>query len=313
MGIAIATADHVRLSGRQSDYFRQKTARCLDEYFFKILAACNVTDFLECGAYDASTSRRFLRAGGHKAVAVEANPHTYAAKTRFAQEQGVITVNCGLGREVAEMEFFVPKSDRQAGNGSFLRKPGEAVDSVRVAVDTIDNIVRGHIEPRGVIGLWVDVEGLALEVLKGGASVLQSKACAALKVEVETRKFWQGQALVGEVHDYLSRRGYTAVLRDIDYEHQFNLVYVQRELVDGVEEILMHFWRDLASLELDWVDRFRALRDRIAIVKQRLTTSQTSRLSMLVHQCAAFFGSKSSSEFLRDAKSRSRSERVTRA
>jgi FkbM family methyltransferase len=312
-GVSIATARHARLSLRQHDYLRQKSAQCIDEYFFKILAACEVTEFVECGAYDAATSVRFLRAGGRKAIAIEANPNTYSAMTRLAQEHGVVTVNCGLGSEVAETEFFIPKSDSHAGNASFLRKPGENPYAVKVSVDTIDNIVEKHIEPRCFIALWVDVEGLALDVLKGGTAVLKGKNCRVVKVEVETKRFWQGQALASEVHRFLSRFRYRAVLRDIEYANQYNLIYVREELVDGMEEILMQCWRELANLEFDWADRRRAVRDHLAVLKRRLTLTggETSRASMFLHRCAALLGSKSSAEFLHNSRLRRRRDSVT--
>lgn len=256
MGVANATATNTEnLTPHNYNRFRHKTALWIDESFFKISSGCGVTGLLECGAHEASASINFMRAGGRRAVAIEANPITYKIKTKLAEQHGVISFNCGVGKEVGEIDFFTPQHDQIAGNASFLKKPNVIYESIKVSVDTIDNIFHKHFEPDEVLALWIDVEGLALDVLTGGDSLLKSDNCGVIKVEVENISFWENQSLVRDVDNYLTSFGYKAILRDIEYNGQYNLIYVKEKSIDCIDDILINCWRELAWLKISRQER----------------------------------------------------------
>jgi FkbM family methyltransferase len=317
MGVASAIATNTEnITPQNYDRFRHKTALWIDESFFKILSGCGVTGLIECGAHEASASINFMRTGGRRAVAIEANPITYEMKTKLAEQHGVLSFNCGVGKEVGEIDFFIPQHDQTAGNASFLKKPNVNYESKKVSVDTINNIFHKHFKRGEVLALWIDVEGLALDVLKGGDSLLKNDICQVIKVEVENIPFWQNQSLARDVDNYLTSLDYKAILRDIEWNGQYNLIYVKEKYIDCIDDILIDCWRELAWLKIsrsekidDWrkhshfrtkcPDRINNPRELLVYVKYWLTRSDESFLSIFTHNIAALLGSKSSKKFLK--------------
>ena len=78
-------------------------------------------------------------------------------------------------------------------------------------------------QPRS-IGLWIDVEGSAFEVLEGAAMISDRVTC--IHVEVESRALWQGQRLCPDVMALLARRGFRPVARSVG-RFQFDVLFVR--------------------------------------------------------------------------------------
>ena len=60
--------------------------------------------------------------------------------------------------------------------------------------------------------MWLDLQGLALPVLKGGTNIL--KTVRALFVEVEFIEAYEGQAQYDEIRAWLETQGFTPVAQD---------------------------------------------------------------------------------------------------
>lgn len=60
----------------REELLRKKSAQILDIFFFNCIDILNVKEFIECGAHEASASKR-LSKKGVKAIAIEANPITF--------------------------------------------------------------------------------------------------------------------------------------------------------------------------------------------------------------------------------------------
>lgn len=217
---------------------QRKSARWLDDAFFEIVRCLNTTGFIECGARDASASRRFLREGGRRAVALEANQPTYEQKTKHAEDDGVIALNAGVGPRDGEfLDFFVPASHSTASNASLRQKPGVAAHAQRVISRSIDAISSAYFAEDNT-ALWVDVEGMAFDVFQGAETALAEQQITAIKVEVETSELWQGQHLAGAVDAQLQKNGYCPVLCDFEYREQFNVIYVRSSARDMLDPTL---------------------------------------------------------------------------
>lgn len=225
-------ADNARIK----KIMRRKTARWLDQSFFEILAKLEPDNFLECGARAAGASQRFMSSIGKRAVALEANPLTFQQRTQLAERKGVTVLNCGVGpNDDSILEFFMPKDYPTAGNASFMQAAGQDCESRTVKTRTIDSLCREYFPAEQSVALWIDVEGLSLDVLTGAHETLDSGRCVALKIEIETAPLWVDQHLAGEVDDYLRARHYVPLLCDFEYDHQFNVVYVRKDRVDELE------------------------------------------------------------------------------
>ena len=165
---ALALSGTLRNSSpRLTSLYRQASTDWLDDAFFQILRKLDVSGFLECGAHEASASVRFIHEGGETAVAAEANPATFNTMTTPARIHNVTCLNIGVGEEDGVLEFNVPRSNHVAGSASFMKKPGIAYSTANVPVHTIAHLHAEYFGPHQSIGLWVDVEGMALPVLKG--------------------------------------------------------------------------------------------------------------------------------------------------
>lgn len=293
-GLGIATASHARrLRGDSLRRFRTKTAAWLDDSFFKILNAAGVNLLFECGAHEASASIAFVTAGERRAIAIEANPHTFSTLTSDAERFGVVAINCGLGREDGEAIFNVPAHNSGAGNASFLKRDGVEYNSTTVPVTTLNTLALKHVHPDNTIALWLDVEGLAFDVLSAGERILQNPRCRVLKVEVESKRKWSEQRLADEVDRLLTSFGFIPVLRDMEYVDQYNVIYVKRDALVELDAVLLECWQNLGNLRLE---RGHALRPLGARLKAKLLAG--GRDYLFIHRLAALLGSRSSALYL---------------
>jgi hypothetical protein len=80
------------------------------------------------------------------------------------------------------------------------------------------------------IALWIDVEGAAYEVLKGVSGI--KNRIDLIHVEVETREYWQGQKLKGDVVTLARSLGYEILARGRTDE-QHDLVLVSRRVLSA--------------------------------------------------------------------------------
>lgn len=167
--IALATSQNAsKLSKKKLSLYRKKTAELLDCVFFEIIENLKIDQFMECGAHEASGSVQFLRTSpdGY-ALAIEANPITYKEKTIQAASENLKVLNIGLGEAQGELDFYYPKNDKSAGLASFVKRSHIEYEEVKIPVNTISGLVTDYFDMSKPIALWVDVEGLSHDVLKG--------------------------------------------------------------------------------------------------------------------------------------------------
>lgn len=126
---------------------------------------------------------------------------------------------------------------------------------------TVDSLCREHFADQQTVALWIDVEGMALDVLTGARQMLDAGRCVALKVEVETDSLWLDQ--------HLAERGYRPVLCDFEYDYQFNAVYVRKELVDAVEGLAQQRLFVLSANRVSFPERLFKSRNYFWQTKKR--------------------------------------------
>jgi hypothetical protein len=213
-----------------------------------------------------------------------------------------VVLNCGVGSHSGEANFYVPRNPEQAGNASFLRQAGLEYTCISMRMTTLDALGGEYLKSDDRLAIWLDVEGFAADVLKGGLSILKDPRCRILKVEVETEPYWEGQVLADQVDNLLTECGFTPVLRDIEYANQYNVIYVRRELSPGLDEMLIHQWAKLAAIR---PVRFPAgLRSVAHVLKRGLLHDSPGPL--LVHRAAAALGSISSAKIIAAARDKKR-------
>ena len=224
--------------------FRKRSIDLLGELFHRLCMHLEVVTLVECGAREASASARFVGAGlKRRAVAFEANPYTYAEFTEKVSGPRLITVAEGLGEDVGVLDLAIPKRGQglpTAGCASF-RPSGSSEDftTVSVPVTTLDRAVN-RFAITAPVALWIDVEGTAREVLRGGEMLLQESAEMVL-IELETEQFWKGAALAPELAEMLHAHNFVPVARDFQAEHQFNVLYLKASRVDASQPLVERY------------------------------------------------------------------------
>ncbi len=270
------------------------TSRLSSRYFFELAQVLGVELMVECGANAAEASIEFVNRARGRAIAIEANPRTFADITSKAAAAGIMPVCVALGDTSAEVELMVPRSGAELFSGASstaVRNDGHTYDRYAVNQRTLDGVLDELLPKLPTAALWIDVEGRALQVLRGASQTLGSGAVALIYVEVETLQFWKDQSLAPEVDGLLRAHGFTAVIRDMQSRDQFNLIYIREDLLARADELVFCYWRDLAALRIGF---FTACRLRLGAIKTRLLGDGSTGGALAIHLIAAAFGSHSS-------------------
>lgn len=214
---------------------RLQRTRDLETLFLKVTAFCQPDLVLECGAYTADYSRK-VRSFLQKTpiIALEANPDTHAQNVDQLREKRIDYRLVALSDKAERVKFKVPKKSDGTPiktMGSLLTWPTVS-DFVEHEVDamTLDDAV-GPVAGSSVI--WVDVEGLAWNVAKGGAQVFSSAKAAYFEVERQTR--WPGQKIDVDLIDVMAGYGLFPVARDIYRKHwQYNILFLSHKVLGNI-------------------------------------------------------------------------------
>lgn len=177
---------------------------------------------------------------GFEAHAFEANPYNHAVFSPYLKRRapGVAYHHLAVSNADGEVSFQIKQSrdgkavSKVAGNNSLLERTDAsfAYDSVTVPAVRLDSfLARPDLSGRS-FSAWIDVEGALGKVTEGFGSALRS--CLSLIVEVEEISYWQGQMLVFDAMRYFSSQGLVPVARDFEAPHQYNLVYLRKDLLE---------------------------------------------------------------------------------
>ena len=212
----------------------------LRSLFIEVVKVINPRLLLELGAADAGFSRSvapLLRKA--KVHALEANPYIYQKFSAEAQAVGVNYHNLAVGSQSGQALFKI--ATRRGGqsmgpaktNNSILEGIGDAsYRAVEVPMVSVDDFVA----EQGLVGhacaAWIDVEGLAFEVLSGAAATLRNTK--AILIELEDKTLWKGQHLAADVKDLLFRANFVPVARDFEFDSQYNMLFIEREVLGNV-------------------------------------------------------------------------------
>lgn len=223
-----------RERSRNARFYRRNSARIVDNLFFKLSRVLKVRTLLECGAHEATASRRFLEGGGNRSIAIEANPEIFKIQTAKSAAYGVEILNIGLADKPGHMTFNIPEKNLAAA--SFLSK-GKASDTCKIETTTIDLLIESQ-AITGRLALWVDVEGFSYQVLSGATETLEASDTCVLVVEMEDAQLWQGQKTMSDVGPIIEGYGFVPVLCDIQFVDQFNVVYIREKFLADCKDII---------------------------------------------------------------------------
>ena len=223
---------------------RRQSAEQVADFFLHMQDLLPGTTVLEIGAHEATFSRAVKKACPEKTVrAFEANPQVYA---HFLLE--------GAFRKLGIDYRFGAIGD---SNGSTPLHIYESIDGkeepcdsrrqsilLRVANDTdrhhqvlvplarLDTLCATDPEDSRY-SLRVDAEGAGAQVLEGAEGILPRTLAVYMKVESQPK--FEGQALDRDIMHYLLERDFVPLLRDFQFNHQYNVIFVKKDCLPLVE------------------------------------------------------------------------------
>jgi FkbM family methyltransferase len=197
---------------------------------------------LEFGAFEANFSADMRRLG-IRAIALEANPYNFEYFRNHPNlvESGVEYLHTAVSNTEGHIEFHIQKAlngeavDPVRGNNSlFIRaQDGVEYETVTVPSTSLAELFRKNGCAGQSFSAWIDVEGAIGDVLDGAGITFQT--CMTVMVEVEQHRFWHGQKLVFDVMEFFMKRNLIPIARDFEYSHQYNLIFVRRELLERAD------------------------------------------------------------------------------
>lgn len=294
------------LSRSSKDYLLQfGTGMLMEELFFELAKKVECLQIIECGAHDAITSDKFVKANSGKALAIEANPFVYAKYEHRYMNSHVDYRSIGLAKAPAILEMNIPShhTNESSLEGSLKKRDDfKSYRTIEINVDTLDN-VSGNFADSIPTCLWIDVEGLGGEVLEGAHRVLSSPNLKLIYIEVQdNHAYYSDELNAFEISEKLSRYEFVPVARDYPASNLYNLLFVKASCLDTCSPELSNFWIKYTNLVVPFF-RFRSPRDIVSLLKKKLVNSSLSSKPSTIDHLFVLLGSKSSKQKIIDWKS----------
>jgi len=224
---------------------RAFSAKCLADFFVDILGDLNVDCTAEVGAHEAFFSLAAREKYPElKVFAWEGNPHVWKKYANFLAGKGIRYDHALIADVTGEktMHILTRIDGRDepfdGKRHSMLERIGnaESGEDMTVPCLTLDSVFSGPEFSSDGFCLWIDAEGAGREILRGGENILARTE--AVYIEVESVPKWRGQALDREIIAFLLERDFLPVLRDFQFVHQYNVVFVRKDNYAAIERTL---------------------------------------------------------------------------
>jgi FkbM family methyltransferase len=210
--------------------------------FLRLLRTFDIATVCDVGSMDGSDALLFRRAlPTADILALEANPRNFALMEadQELRRQSIRILPFAASDRDSEAPFFVVNAvyaigrDRGRRGMSSLHRRSDGsrlAEVVQVRTVRLDTLLAAEALANGPIALWIDTEGMALEVIQGASGVLESTRM--LHVEVETKPcIGANQKLFADVEKTLVEAGFVLLARDQPQHHlQFNALYIRADL-----------------------------------------------------------------------------------
>ncbi|MCX4310759.1 MAG: FkbM family methyltransferase, partial [Desulfovibrio sp.] len=226
---------------------RRRSSERVAAFFLKTLELLPVSVCMEIGAHEATFSRKAKNARPDIiARAFEANPHVYA-HFMFDKELGELGVDYrhrAVGNVNGVTEFHIyesvmgqPEPVDSRRQSCLLRadSPEASHYAIKAPIATLDAVCARDGEDARY-ALWIDAEGFGKQVLDGAKSVLDRTL--AIYIELVSIGKFDGQALDREIISFLLERDFIPILRDFQFNHQYNVIFVKK----GSMPLVEHEW-----------------------------------------------------------------------
>ena len=227
--------------------------------FRRLLRTLDIETVCDIGSMDASDALRFRRMLPNATViALEPNPRNFElmeADQRLA-DKSIRIFPVAASDHTSEEPFYIVNADYAKGRDKYRRgmsslhrrfDGSQLADVVQVRTIRLDELLATESLDKQPIALWVDTEGMALEVIDGAGAVLPSTRM--LHVEVETEAIIGAeQKLFRHVEKMLSDAEFSLIATDQPPHHlQFNALFVRADVLRS-KSARIRYWISVMRL-----------------------------------------------------------------
>lgn len=201
----------------------------LKQKFFDLVITNAPNHFLEIGAFEADASNYIAnKLPNTRCTAFEANIYNFNHfKDNFKNIFNLDYKNLAISNYDGNAKFYVQvkrnkkKFKPVRKNNSLLERSDSLFEYKEIIVDC--NKLDTLYNDTESFCLWIDAEGKGYEVLEGAKNIL--KNTKYILIEVEEKPYWKAQTLDSEVIKYLKNLDFEILLRDQEYDHQYNILF----------------------------------------------------------------------------------------
>lgn len=243
---------------------RRQSAERVADFFLHMQSLLPVTTVLEIGAHEATFSRAVKKACPEKTVrAFEANPHVYSHFLLEGElrKQGIDYRYGAIGDSNGSTRLHIYESidgrdePCDSRRQSILLRVANEADRhhhIWVPLARLDTLCAADPEDSRY-ALWIDAEGSGGQVLEGAEGILTRTL--AVYIELESLPKFEDQALDRDIMRHLLERDFVPLLRDFQFNHQYNAVFVKKECLPLVEREWHRYFQ--SALRQDLQGSFR--------------------------------------------------------
>lgn len=218
--------------------------RCtaLVDLFHALLNEMDSTALFEVGAHMAETSHRFVSEAGEtprQALAFEANPSVRDRYLQSRDRPDVEYVDKAIGNAPGPVPFYAPTKPKREIWGSLLKREGFGeVQEISVDMITLDKAWTNSklkAAPNSA-GLWIDVEGAVLDVVKSGKKSLTAHF-GVIFAEVYDINVYEESATSIALFALLIEWGFVPLARDNEWVDGWNVIFIHTSQLARVQEV----------------------------------------------------------------------------
>lgn len=201
---------------------KEYSVKKLVELFLSKVKKDSPSHFFEIGSFDAKFSKMLSKELSCKITAFEANPHNYKKFKKSIEANNITFIHSAISNTNEPITFKIQNGRENEGNNSLLNRtkaPTKGYTNVDVKCSKLDEYNTNITSA----GLWIDAEGAGYEVLEGAQLILEKTKYVF--IEVEEIRYWVNQKLDYDIINFMQSKGFTAIARDKEYKHQYNIIF----------------------------------------------------------------------------------------
>ena len=214
----------------------------LEHFYIELQKVLNPECIFEIGAFEAKFSMTVKKKiPSVESWAFEANPFNYEHFNNLNNFKAldINYLNLALSDVDGKIKFFIQDKEKETGksidpvrgNNSILNRNDDTVEYREVEVQS--STLKKFMEEKSLFektkSMWIDVEGSNKNLLKDNSECF--KNVLSILIEVEEKEYWKTQWICSDVVEYFSDIGFIPIARDFDDNSQYNIVFVNEELV----------------------------------------------------------------------------------